>query len=65
MNKIVLSFLYLCNIVATLLIGYSFIATAIDNTMGSFTLLFLIIECSVLIITLIYVIIYTKIKNKE
>ena len=65
MNKIVLSFLYLCNIVATLLFASSIIATAIDNTMGGFILLFLIIECSVLIITLIYVIIYSKKKIKE
>ncbi len=64
MNKIVLSFLYLCNIVATLLFGFSLIAAAINDSIGDFISLFLIIECSVLIITLIYVIIYSK-KNKE
>lgn len=64
MNKIVLSFLYLCNVLSTILAAFSLIAMSIDNMNSGLFLMFIGIELVFLIITLIYVIIYSK-KIKE
>lgn len=64
MNKIVLSFLYLCNLLGTLLVGSSLISMAINNRETGLFLMFCGIEVVILVITLVYVILYSKKLNK-
>ncbi len=66
MNKIVLSFLYLCNVLGTLLMCSSVIAMSLNNSQGESLLLFSGIELVFFVVTLVYVIIYSKkIKNNN
>ncbi len=64
MNKIILNFLYLCNIISAILTASTIIAQSIDNSAAEFYFIYGGIEIAILVITIIYVIIYSK-KNKE
>lgn len=64
MNKIILNFLYLCNIISAILTASTIIASSIDNSDAGLYFIYGGIEIAILVITFIYVIIYSK-KNKE
>ena len=64
MNKIILNFLYLCNIISAILTASTIIASSIDNSAAGLYFIYGGIEIAILVITFIYVIIYSKkIKN--
>lgn len=60
MNKIILSFLYLSNIVFTVLTGFSLLAICINGSMALLFLIFSTLELIIFVLTIIYIILYSK-----